>query len=230
MPEVPDVHLLVKMNDLEAIRIMMFMKPDTIDMPRLCTAETPLHIACDSGHTDMLDLLLTYKPNLVATSSTGWTPLHVAANKGYLIGIHKLIERANVSDTQGVVDAKDGNGMTPLMVACVAGQLEAVQLLIGSYSANPTLKNNMGDTPLHLSCHWGHTTLVRYLLDLKVSFCVNVREQNVHGNTPLHRACAKGYADIACMLTLRGANLLAVNDAGLTPMDVSTTECLKLIN
>jgi ankyrin repeat protein len=230
MPEVPDVHLLVRMNDLEAIRVLMFMKPETKNMPRLRTAERPLHIACDCGHTDMLDLLLTYKPDIAAASSTGWTPLHVSANRGCLTAINKLIDSANGNVNQHLIDARDNSGMTPLMVACVAGQLEAAQLLIDSYSANPTLTNDMGDTPLHLCCHWGHAELVRYLLDLKVSYCVDVRKQNVHGNTPLHRACAKGFADIASMLTLRGANLLAVNHEGLTPVDVSTSECLKFIH
>jgi len=230
MPEVPDVHFLVRMNDLEAIRVLMFMKPETKDAPRLRTAEVPLHIACDCGetHIDMVDLLLSCKPNLLAASSTGWTPLHVAANRGNLKAVSKLIGSPN-GNSADVIDAADRSGMTPLMVACVAGQLDAVQLLICSYAANPTLKNNMGDTALHLCCHWGHVSLVKFLLDLKVSYCVNVREQNAHGNTPLHRACAKGHAIIANMLTMRGANLLAVNNEGLTPVDVSPADCLKTI-
>jgi ankyrin repeat protein len=75
----------------------------------------------------------------------------------------------------------------------------------------------------------GHLDLAAYLLNLKVSFGVNVREQNEHGNTPLHRACENGHTAIANLLTLRGANLFAINHEGLTPVDISSTDTIKQI-
>jgi ankyrin repeat protein len=116
---------------------------------------------------------------------------------------------------------------SPLLVTCIAGNLEALQLLLAE-GANLALKNEIGDSALHLCCLWGRSDMVKYLLDSKISL-INVREQNCLGNTPLHKACAKGYSEIATMLTLKGASLLAVNNEGQTPVDVSAPECIKRI-
>lgn len=231
MTEKADIHLLVRMNDLESVRFHLYVHRESIDKPRPRTGETPLHIAVDCGLTEMVDLILRSKPNLFAmTLSSGWTPLHVAANRGNDVIIEKLLAAAeDIGAGSILVEAIDREGMTAVHVTCVAGHLSTLILLVETYAANLSGRTRIGDTPLHLACHWGQMLLVSYFLDVRFTQRVNVREQNEHGNTPLHRACAKGHSEIANLLTLRGANLLAVNNEGLTPVDVSSPEMIKQI-
>jgi ankyrin repeat protein len=232
MTEKADIHLLVRTNDIDAVRLFLYMNPkDAINKPRPRTGESPLHLAVDGGMLEMVDLLLSYKPNLLSTTSaSGWTPLHVAVNRGIDTITRKLMIAAEETGTSAaLLETVDRGGMNALHVATVAGHLSTLRLLVEVYLSSPARRNRIGDTPLHLACLWGHLELVAYLLDLKPSFGVNVREQNERGNTALHRACEKGHSAIVNLLTLRGANLFAINHEGLTPIDISSTDTIKQI-
>jgi len=68
-------------------------------------------------------------------------------------------------------------GLTPLMVASLAGQTEAAELLLEK-GADPDIKNNEGNTTLHMAAFFGHVEIVEALAaaeaDLK---SVNVRSE-----------------------------------------------------
>lgn len=93
-------------------------------------------------------------------------------------------------------------------------------------------------TPVHLAASSGHTEMVRLLLDhgagmdllvaavigdidatnrlLEEDEDVNVRDADM--NTPLHFACREGHEAVVKALILRGADVSAKGDFGLTPM------------
>ncbi|XP_015276232.1 PREDICTED: oxysterol-binding protein-related protein 1 isoform X2 [Gekko japonicus] len=78
-------------------------------------------------------------------------------------------------------------------------------------------KSNLGWTPLHLACYFGHTSVVRDLL--KAGAEVNVL--NDMGDTPLHRAAFTGRKEVAMLLLEYDADTSIVNGNGQTAKDVT---------
>jgi ankyrin repeat protein len=240
MPEQEDIHILVRRNEKDAVAGMLYTNPSCLERQRVRDGMTPLMAAVDTGNLEMVDLLLTYKPSvLTTTKQTLWTVFHIAANHDFVeilqnLYTYGLKELESKQDTENValLDIPDKDGMTPLMVSCVAGHVSMVKLLVENYHVNFMANNALGDTPLHLACYWGHIEVVQYFLgggDATPTgpIKVDLRAYNKQGNQPAHRACYRGHYDIANLLALRGANMLAVNNEGLTPIDVSPVETIK---
>lgn len=74
-------------------------------------------------------------------NKTGWTPLHYAATGGHVAVIEHLLEHS------AYIDAESHNGSTPLMMAAMYGSPESVKQLIQA-GADLTLKNHLGMTAL----------------------------------------------------------------------------------
>ncbi|TEB25251.1 ankyrin [Coprinellus micaceus] len=67
---------------------------------------------------------------------------------------------------------------------------EALSFL--EYSANPNIRDEYGDTPLHNACTRGHVKTAEYLLEFDASLEI----QNKEGNTALHDACVEGHTQV----------------------------------
>ena len=98
--------------------------------------ESPLMLASIQGYVALAEVLIK---NGSDVNKTGWTPLHYAASKAQVPIIKLLLEN------HAYIDAESPNGTTPLMMASMYGNAEAVQLLIDE-GADPMLKNSQGLT------------------------------------------------------------------------------------
>jgi ankyrin repeat protein len=74
---------------------------------------TPLHWAAESGHLEVVALLLEKGANVNAQNQHGETPLHRAAWDGHLEVVRLLLAKGTN------VEAKDRDGLCPLAVARV---------------------------------------------------------------------------------------------------------------
>lgn len=74
-------------------------------------------------------------------NKTGWTPLHYAATGGHVAVIEYLLEHS------AYIDAESPNGSTPLMLAAMYGSPESVKHIIQA-GADLTVKNQLGMTAL----------------------------------------------------------------------------------
>ena len=77
-------------------------------------------------------------------NKTGWTPLHYAASTGQVDIMRVLLEN------HAYIDAESPNGSTPLMMASMYGTQAATQLLLDE-GADPLLKNQQGLTALQFA-------------------------------------------------------------------------------
>lgn len=90
---------------------------------------TNLHLACESGDTTAVSLLLKHGANPNQVCKSEWTPLLVAAGKGYL-DIVKLLLEYGASP-----DLANPNGITPLRLAAKHCHDDIVTLLLNKITA-----------------------------------------------------------------------------------------------
>ncbi|XP_073754497.1 oxysterol-binding protein-related protein 1 isoform X4 [Callorhinus ursinus] len=106
------------------------------------------------------------------------------------------------------------------------GNVEEVRQLLETMEKNEVIadinckgrsKSNLGWTPLHLACYFGHRQVVQDLL--KAGAEVNVL--NDMGDTPLHRAAFTGRKELVMLLLEYNADATVVNGSGQTAKEVT---------
>lgn len=102
------------------------------------------------------------------------------------------------------VNARDKNGETPLIRACVKENLGIFGALMAAGAANSdNVNNNNGKTPLIDACDLGQLDIVRALIHTGA----DVNAQDEYKNTPLTYTCSKrDHADIVRLLLEAGAD------------------------
>ncbi|XP_011269176.2 tonsoku-like protein [Camponotus floridanus] len=117
---------------------------------RNAKGETQLHVACINGDIGAVEKLLSSGHPTNVRDHCGWSPLHEAANHGY-VDIAELLLRhgANVNDPGGM----SCKGVTPLHDAACCGHFSMIQLLI-QHGANVKLKTHDRDTVLDCLNDW----------------------------------------------------------------------------
>ena len=169
-------------GDREALQAVMASRlPIHLSAPDGDTGSTALHLACQNGHADMAALLLRYNANAGATDKELHTPLHLAAgapaNSAALVQM--LVARLDAKK-----EARDCNGMTPLLWAVFFAKADAAAALLAAGACVDGVHPPTGRTPLHAAAGKGFTELVTLLL----SHGAAVDARNRQGLTPL--ACA----------------------------------------
>ncbi len=170
---------------------------------RLARDTTAVLVAAACGHLDELELLLRAQAELTVVDSAGNTALHAAA--GYAFGSHdgervrKLLR--NLLAAGVPVDARNGEGMTALHVACGAGAVSApaasgIQAALDILLARSdlvTLVDSVGRTPLHYAAAQGQLEAVRRL----VARGAAAAQADAGGWRAEHYAMHHGYTDVA---------------------------------
>lgn len=117
--------------------------------------DTPLHVACLYGHADIVRALLEANADPRVTDGDGGTPLHDASAGGHLNIVKMLVERireireiraadaAGPADVSSFVNARDGDGETPLHLA-TRGEHGPVVTFLLSHGARAEIKSDAG--------------------------------------------------------------------------------------
>lgn len=109
------------------------------------------------------------------------------------------------------VDATTPADETPLMMACLRGNIEWARRLLDSGAA----LNRAGWTPLHYAASGSQTALVNLLLDRGAA----IDASSPNRSTPLMMAARYGASESAELLLARGADTKARNERDLTAAD-----------
>jgi len=94
-----------------------------------------------------------------------------------------------------------------------SGHMKTVQFLV-ERSADPTVRDKDGCTPLHRASQNGHVEVARFLVEQGTDLAV----QDKGGWTPLHAASQNGHDEIVQFLVKRGADIRVQNDNGIMPV------------
>jgi ankyrin repeat protein len=198
----------VKEEAEEKAAILLILKSNDLSLDNTGKA------LCWAVRNDQLDVIkwLIHKggANLGKNGYYTNTPLHLAAERGYVAVAEVLIKAgANVNEK-----TTDKYGYTPLHSAVRNGETAVAELLIKS-GANLNAKNNNEDTPLHIAA-WRRETAVAELL---IKSGANLNAKNNNEDTPLHIAAWRRETAVAELLVKSGANVNAKNKNGKTPFE-----------
>ncbi len=127
------------------------------------------------------------------------------------------------------VDARDDNGLTPLIFASFWGNESIARLLIDQ-GADLEAKSNYGGTALVKASEAGQIGIVSLLLTKGA----NIEAQDEQGNTPLLGALRTNETETAKLLLKSGARVRVRNVCGKTPIDYAqiyrNQELMYLLN
>jgi len=147
-----------------------------------------------------------FDPN--AASEQGQTPLYLAL-KGDSPKVFKVL----MQHPSLKVDLANGAGETPLMIAALRGEVEAMKLLL----ARGAQLNRGGWTPLHYAASAPEPDAVALLLERGAA--VDALAPN--GYTALMMAAQYGTEDAAMLMLKRGADPRLRNSRGQTAADLA---------
>ena len=174
---------------------------------------TPLHMACQNGSTDMVRYLVEEKKcGFNVANNKGELPLHLACKRMYGKEIVQLVSVGRD------VNRQDEAGNTPLHMACQNGSTDIVQYLVEERKCDFNVVNNKGELPLHLACKRMYGKEIVQL----VSVGRDVNRQDEAGNTPLHMACQNGSTDmVRYLVEEKKCGFNVANNKGELPLHLA---------
>ena len=119
---------------------------------------TLVHIAAESGHTDLVRCLVNEFQLPIAKDTFGVAPIHVAARMGHLATVRWLLEHGSVP-----VDITSSAGNTALYEAARNGHADLVRYLVRTAKANTKLASTKGKVPIDVARLGGHKSCVDIL-------------------------------------------------------------------
>lgn len=122
---------------------------------------SPLIVACERNLPAIAELLLKHGADLTIKDAMGRNPLSVASFCGCDDVVEFLLNKTDASTL--LIDMKDGNGCTPLWLACRTGNLSMVKVLIDA-GADTKVANNEGLTPQDVASKFKKDKVVEYFM------------------------------------------------------------------
>ncbi|KAJ7445593.1 hypothetical protein FB451DRAFT_1412623 [Mycena latifolia] len=198
LPESP-LHLCCHNGYIEGVRGLL---ANGADVNREIEQGTPLYIAVNEGHTDVVHVLLENSANPNVSMRNSGSALNVAAVQGNTKIVRLLLKKGAYVDEMG------GTYGSALQAASALGHTEVVQLLLEE-GADVTATHRKYGTALHAAAAsfraHPEPAIVRLLLDHGAD--VNAASGE-YGNA-LQAASAQGHTKIVQLLLENGADMNA---------------------
>ncbi|XP_046566247.1 death-associated protein kinase 1-like [Haliotis rubra] len=160
-------------------------------------ALSPLHVACTGGHlTVVKSLVEDHGVDVRQGDAFNRTPLYMAVVKGHLNITKFLIEAGAPAYSVNIF-----NRASLIHTAVQSKNVEVCEYLL-TLHPNVDVRDNSGNTPLHLAARLGCLDVCTLLLDKGA----NINTVNNFGNSPFLEATSHCKLDVIEYLNTRGAD------------------------
>ncbi|XP_052085420.1 uncharacterized protein LOC127723035 isoform X2 [Mytilus californianus] len=177
------------------------------------TGASPLYIACQEGHTEVVQMLIKSNADINKCRETGTSPLHIACEEGHTEVVQMLI------NYNADINKCTETGTSPLYIASEKGHTEVVRILINNKADIDKCKD-MGASPLYIACWKGRTEIVQLLINSKA----DINKCSVEEVSPLYIACEKGHNEVVQMLINNKVDINKCKDTGASPLYIACQE------
>lgn len=195
---------------------------------------TPLHLAAEHAHYEIMDLLLKNGADINALDGLGQTALHRCARDDNDQACRLLLSYnvdSTITSLQGYTAAQlatenvlkilknppDTSDLeAQLLEASKTGDLEAVQRIVVNNPLTVNCRDLDGrhSTPLHFASGYNRIAIVEFLLEHQAE----VHAADKGGLVPIHNACSYGHYEVTELLIKYGANVNIADLWKFTPL------------
>mmetsp|Transcript_19877 Transcript_19877/g.64680 ORF Transcript_19877/g.64680 Transcript_19877/m.64680 type:complete len:1695 (-) Transcript_19877:99-5183(-) len=171
---------------------------------------TPMHLAAQFGHAEVMAVLLDHGANPRLLSKEGETAMGLAVRYGFQRCVEFLAE-AKLD-----VTLANSRGETPFHTAAYYGQYKAMRSMM-PYLLEPTvvlLKDKVGNTPLHFAASRDCWMIIDIFVEFDKLSPLDVDVRNAAGQTPLQLAADARAMRMARKLIDMGADPASVDYSG----------------
>jgi len=203
-----------------------------INVPIGRYGRTPLYMASQNGHSEVVSMLLAKEGvDVNQADNGGFTPLYIASENGHAEVVSMLLAKQGVHVNQAEED-----GWTPLCIASKKGHADVVSMLLAHhgyavFDIDVNQAMNDGATPLYSASENGHAEVVSMLLAHhglyhgRAVFDIDVNKDMNDGATPLFIASVKGHAEVVSMLLAKqDIDVNKAKNNGATPLLIASEE------
>ncbi|VDI13378.1 Hypothetical predicted protein, partial [Mytilus galloprovincialis] len=205
----PLIHCCFK-GDIDMVTWCLHHCTSNVNQCRESDGASPMIIACQDGHTEIVQMLIKNKANIDKCDDKVVSPLHIACWKGHSVIVQMLI------DNEADINNYRSTEKSPLFIACQEGHTEIVQLLI-NYKADIDKSSFNGLFPLYVACENRHAEVVQMLIDNKA----DIRKCNDKEASPLYIACEKKHTNIVQILIRNKADINKSTYTGASPLYIA---------
>lgn len=240
------LHLAAEKGNLQCVQIITQHKDININAEGRFSVSSPLCLAAENGHTEIVKYLLSLpgiKSNLASPLEKACANAHVECAKCLL-----AFPKVDVNFRSPILSALQHSpectqlllarpetdvcklyaGSTALHFAAANNMKEELWQMLNRPNIRLDIKNSDGDTPLHLAASNGHADCLYYILKAPCG-APDVNTCNKEGMTALHLAARMGYHECVATLLHTCPNIIinCRNKDGKTPLDLTQGFSIK---
>ncbi|MFC2162030.1 ankyrin repeat domain-containing protein, partial [Acidobacteriota bacterium] len=190
----------VQKGDLTKVKYLVQNNPNLVKANDK-NDDTPLHIAADAGHLEIVRFLIQKGADLNSFNSSRRNPVLMAGYNGHQDVVKFLLESG------AIFNYVDDRGYSPLRWAAVRGNKDVVELFVSSGAK----------ISIHEAAACGHIGFI----DKGLSAGEDINGLNQDGRTPLHQTVYSGNLETIEYLIKKGADVNAKSSNNETPLDLA---------
>jgi len=223
-------------NTVNTVRKLLALPPTEIDVnvPGK-RGNTPSHVACGTGNTDIVKLLLKNdEVDFEKTNKLRQTPFFVACSWESIAVIKELLKQKKKKIGFNI---KDKYNRTPFYFVCSipekvkskkvkSKKVDIVKVFLkeGKGKIKFNMPGEEGRTPFWAACRWGNLEIVKLLLKVNKTLPkknkIKFNMPNDDGRTPFWAACRWGKLEVVKLLLKdKRINFKQAGKQGETPSD-----------